>query len=187
MSVFRVNLYAERSERRAAARGRLLRAAAEAALVSVAGLVVTTIVISGLLLRERESALAADVARLNELLAPAPASDQEMGLAREIFAVRRARIEWSPKLAALAEAVDDGLVLDSFQGQSPQERIPAAFEIEGGGPDGDVDLDKVSAFVARLREDRRVTDGFAAVKLGNIRSGNDGFLVVGVPVAGPKK
>ncbi|HPF70950.1 MAG TPA: hypothetical protein PLQ13_09785 [Candidatus Krumholzibacteria bacterium] len=181
--MFRINIYAEKEERIRAARRRMVQLGVFAAAMGLNGLLVAFLVVSGRLLDDRARTIAREVERINlqaDKVAVAPA---QVALARELFSLRRDRIEWAPLLAAISETIPPELVVEELRGQVALRRARAGLEILGQVPDRGADVREVSQFVDALRSDVRVAEAFPDVNLGSMNSGTGGFQVTCGPAA----
>lgn len=179
--MFRINLYTEREEKRRLARRKAAQTAVVAGILGVNALLVAALGLGASLLQERRDALAGEITRLESVVARGERDGGDIEQARELYELRRTRVEWSPLLAAISDALPPALVLGEIQGQVGRDRMRAHLELTGLTRSGESDLGEVSAFVAALRGDPRVTDGFPQVTLGSIRSGSGDFQVYGDP------
>ena len=175
-AVFRINLNTERRERAVARRRHARLAAAAAASLGLQAVLLGIAVLSVDLLRNRRDALAADIPRL-EALAGAT-DDGDLAAWRALAKVRRERVDWTPRLAAVGELIDRDVVLTSVRADAPTRKSGAILEFSGIAAGGGADLSGVSRFVKSLRADERITDRFGAVTLGTIRSGSGTFRIV---------
>lgn len=179
--MFRVNLYTEREEKRRLARRRAGQTAVIAVILGVNAILVGALGLGASLLQERRDALAGEISRLESMVSRGDRDDATLEQARELHVIRLARLEWSPLLAGVAEALPPSLLLGEIQGQAAHNRVRAHLEFSGVTRNGAGDVGGVSDFVGGLRADPRVTDGFPEITLGSIRSGSGDFQVYGDP------
>lgn len=175
--MFRINLYTEREEKRRLARRKAAQTALIAGILGVNALLVAALGFGASLLQERRDALTGEISRLEAMVERGNRDNGALETARELYELRRTRVEWSPLLAGLSDALPQALVLGEIQGQVGRNRMRAHLEITGVTRNGESDLGEVSAFVNALRDDPRVTGGFPVVTLGSIRSGSGDFQV----------
>lgn len=176
--MYRINLYPEYRSDRRAARARTASTALLFTLLGVEALLVGALVVSGSLLGEQVDTLGSEVTRLQERLAEESRERPELTTALDLLEVRRARVDWSPKLLALYEHLDRSLALSELEGRAASKREPANMTINGEFRSSRATLDDVTDLVSRLSDDLRMQDGFDTVSLGNIRGDSDGEFEV---------
>lgn len=182
--MFKINLYKDfESHRRAENQGALRRRVAVAAVI-VAMVLTGTQVLSALLLKDQVSLLQGGLASL-ERVKPAGGVDTEtMALARQMLQVRGARIDWTPKLASIANVKDSSIALTRVEGRSSYKNSKARFVISGRSNSGVVKLDIVSEYVNQLRRDEGLKSDFPGVVLENIKSKTGEFEIRCEPEGG---
>ncbi|MBI5836767.1 MAG: hypothetical protein HZB25_05960 [Candidatus Eisenbacteria bacterium] len=166
--MYRVNLYPEFEGNRLAARRRAVRAAVYGVVLGIEVALIGALAVSAGLLGERAAALRAGLPRLESRIQAGAGSLPELQAARDLLQVRRERIDWSPKLAALSEQLDASLLLMRVTGHAPSRNSAARFEIEGIVRDGGRSLEQVSGLMARLRDEPRFSSDFPVVNLGTL-------------------
>ena len=176
-SVFRVNLYTERDERQRAGQRRAVHTAFTALFLCLNFLAVGTLFLSATLLAERRDSVAGDVPRLTAKLATESAPTRDLDLAREMFRIKTGRMDWSPKLAAIADLIEADLELHEIHAEAARKKTPASLEIRGTVAESQDNLEDVSRYVKALSQDERILDGFSQAKLGTIRSGEGEFQI----------
>ncbi|MBC8423608.1 hypothetical protein H8E07_05755 [bacterium] len=172
--MYKINLYPEYRDSRKAAK---TRAASTAILFSLLGLeivLVGALVLSDSLLRERSASLRSDLVQLEQRVAKETLDRPELSQALDLLEVRSDRIDWSPKFAALAEHIDESLVLMELDGRAFTNRERASLTISGQYRTDQGSLGTVSTYLDRLRGDGRLHGDFPQITLGNIRSDGKG-------------
>ena len=176
--MYRINLYPEYRERRQRQRSRTAAGGVLLALLGLEVLMVGALVVSDHLLNERAAALRSELPQLTARLQANTRERPELDVALELIALREKRVDWTPKLAAVAEQCAAGMKLVEIQGRTASKRERPRFEINGEALDADGALSVVSSYLERLRADPRMTDDFPRVDLGNIRGGGSGEFAV---------
>ena len=169
--MYRINLYREYFERRRSRRGRAARIAALAALVGAEVILVGSLAMSGFLLQERVSRLRLELRRWSAVTAGDTLRAQEVEIGRALRKLRRDRVDWSPKLSALSDLVPSSMVLVEVKGQTGGKGRPGQFTAMGETHDGTGQMETVSRFLERLRQDPRIGGDFPRVRLGTIGEG----------------
>lgn len=172
--MYRINLYPEYRDSRRAAR---TRAASTAILFSLLGLevlLVGALFLSESLLRERASSLRGELTQLEERLASETLDRPELRRALGLLEVRADRIDWSPKFAALAEHIDETLMLSQLEGRASKKGERPRLIVSGQYRNDRARLATVSDYLDRLRLDERLNGDFPMIALGNIRSDGKG-------------
>jgi Tfp pilus assembly protein PilN len=170
-AMYKINIYPEYAERVTNSKLRRVRSGTLMALVAVEVLVVSALLISGFLLAEQAQNANESVARLQEQIAAGPSQSDELAAARAMVSLRRNRLDWSPKLAALSSAIDPSLAMAKVSGEiSPKKthRLVLDGRVKKGKPS----METVSGLLEALRGDERVSGDFEFVTLGNIRGGD---------------
>ncbi len=176
--MYRINLYPEHADKRRRTQGRMLRMAVLTTVIAFEAVLIVALVITGVLLHERAGALQAEITHLSTDLQSQVQPRPDLEVARELLGLRRARIDWSPKLAALSQQIEPRLTLTSITGRAPDNVHPAAFEIAGRVRDERTGVEAVSRFIAALRADRRLNADFPEIQLGNLGGGSAGKFKV---------
>ena len=172
--MYRINLYPEYADSRKAARGRAASSAVLFGLLGLEVLLVGAIILSDSLLREQVGALRTELPRLEAELVQATRERPELDQAVDMLDLRSQRVDWSPKLAAIAENLDPSLMLVELDARGITETERTRLNISGQYRNKKANLTTVSAYIEKLRQDPRFLDGFATVDLGNIRSDGAG-------------
>jgi hypothetical protein len=169
--MYRINLYPEAGERRREAGRRVGRTFLVGMLIGLEVVLLLLVGLSGFLLREQAFSLRAEVQRLGERAARVSHPSPELETSRELLAQRAARIDWSPKLAALKQAIVPSLLLTEVTAQVGEKGRPTRFELSGTVRAGEGEMEPVSGFLESLRSDRSLADDFPVIKLGNLEGG----------------
>lgn len=178
--MYRINLYPEHQADRQRARKRVARVGLFSLLLAVEALLLVTLAVSSFLLRDQGRALQADVQRLEARLGAISADDATLGPARELVGIRRARIDWAPKLAAISETIDPSLRIVTIEGTLPDRNRPRQLKLTGLSRDASSQREGVARFIDALRADRRIGADFPVIRLGTIQGGESSrFQVVG--------
>lgn len=176
--MFRVNLYTEREEKRRRARRQAMTTAAISGVLGVNAVLVGSLILGASLLQERCHTLGDEVSRLRTIAEKTGTKAPGLELTRELFQLRRERVEWSPLLASIAENIPSSLMLEDIQGQTTHGRMQSHFDMNGVARGGTAAMADMSGFVNHLRDDPRVNLAFPNVALGSVRSETGEFQVV---------
>jgi len=180
--MYRISLYPEYHQKKRRAKLRLVRTTLLIGLLGLEFTLVGSLVMSAALLREQTSDYREGVARLAAFAQEAGQPDPLLETARQILNVRSSRIDWSPKLTALAAGISPSLQLDRVAGQCAAPKQSAQLEMTGGMRGGDVRLEDVSSFMEVLRSDSRITWDFPHIELGTLKGGSaSNFRLLCVP------
>ncbi len=178
--MYRINLYPEHLANRQRARQRVARVGLFSLLLAIEALLLVAMAVSSYLLRDQSRTLQTEVQRLEARVAGQPADDAALGPARELVGIRRARIDWAPKLAALSETIDPALRIVTIEGTLPDKNRPRQLKLTGLSRDESSQREGVARFIDALRADRRIVADFPVIRLGTIQSGESSrFEVVG--------
>lgn len=178
--MYRINLYPEHLANRQRARQRVARVGLFSLLLAIEALLLVTLAVSSYLLRDQGRALQAEVDRLAARLDASSTDDATLGPARELVGIRRARIDWAPKLAALSGTIDPSLRIVSVEGTLPDRNRPRQLKLTGLSRDESSQREGVARFIDALRADRRIGADFPIIRLGTIQGGESRrFQVVG--------
>ena len=178
--MYRVNLYPELEGRRQAERDRLRQTIALASLAGLQLLLIGSLLLSGMLLQDRATRLRAENARLASL-AHATAQSPEVLVARQLLAARQARVDWSPKLAALGRLVEAPLILSNVIGQADLRGRGARLDVQGRIRSVG-QTESVLQLVESLRKDPAMARDFPQVRIGSVSGEeSDRFKVVCEP------
>jgi len=124
----------------------------------VAGLAVGSLLLSERLRLARELA-----SRLEARSEPGGRAD--LGPAEELAAARRGRIDWAPKLAAVAERIEADLALARIECHSASRNTPARLVLTGRARPAGAEVEIAGRVMARLGEDPRITEDFPGVQI----------------------
>ena len=169
--MFKISLYPEYHLKKRAARQRTVRMALLLGLLGLEVALIGSLVLSASLLQEQTAAARHALPRLSEQLRTVDEMQPEVELAQQILKLRSARIDWSPKLAALGQQIDPSLRLVEVTGQAAAEKRPARLEMGGEVRERDANLEQVSKFIDELRADQRITADFTGIRLGTLKGG----------------
>lgn len=184
--MYRVNLYPEFEDRKQAEHKRLRETILLAALAGLQLLLIGSLFLSGMLLRDRAARLRADNARLASLAHAAP-QNPEVLVARQLLAARQARVNWSPKLASLGRLVEAPLILSNVTAQADLRGRGARLDVQGRIRSGG-QSESVLELVESLRKDAAIARDFPQVRIGSVSGEeSDRFKVVCEPAGkGPQ-
>lgn len=169
--MYRINLYPEAGERRRENHRRLGRTLLVGLVIGLEVVLLLLVGLSGLLLREQAFTLRAEVERLSARAARGSQPSPDLEVSRELLASRAARIDWSPKLAALKRAIAPSLLLTEVTAQVGEKGRPTRFELSGRIRAGEGEMEPVSGFLESLRKDPSLADDFPVIKLGTLEGG----------------
>lgn len=176
--MYRINLYPDYQQKKLMARQRTMVMGVLMILVGLEIMLVGVLMVSDHLLRERATQLRDEMpvleARLQSLTHPRP----ELELATELLSHRGNRLDWTPKLAAIADSCSPELVFSEVEGRSRSQHEPPHLRIKGEVRHHANSLAAVTEFVRRLRDDERVGSEFPDVALGDIRDSDTGEFEV---------
>lgn len=176
--MYRVNLYREFFEGRALRRRRLVSLSLLVVLGSLGVLLIAVGVANGILIAERRAALEKELTQSGSAPAGSEASP-DLSMAKQLLQLRRERIEWSPKIAALAARTSPVLRLVEVRGEIERKGVPAYLEIQGVVRADAGGTEPVIAFIEGLREDPAVHGDFPEVSLGTLEGEGSGrFRVI---------
>lgn len=176
--MFRINVYTERESRRRAARRGMVQLGIYATVLGINALMIVFLLVSNGLLQDRRDTLAREVRRITDQSTRRQVSDADVDLAREMFRIRRTRIEWAPILASVSESLPDELILEEMKGSAARRRVAAEYVLVGKTRARGAGVAQVSRFMDALRDDERVTSAFEDVSLGTVNSGTGEFEIV---------
>lgn len=177
--MYRLNFYPEFSARRRERRRHTLRFGVLAALVGVELALAGALVLSGLLLGDQARALRARVSRLTELAGGTSGAGEELEIVRELVARRQGRVDWAPKLAAVAASCDPALGLLEVKAEAGRSRRAARLEVSGSFRSAERDAGRVLEFVEDLSADPRISFDFPPARLESVDwSGAGRFRIV---------
>ncbi|MBD3237610.1 MAG: hypothetical protein GF330_12970 [Candidatus Eisenbacteria bacterium] len=177
--MYRINLYPEYEEKQQRARQRSLRLALLAALVVGELALAGVLAISGALLTDRAGALRERVARLEQFAERTPQQEADLGAVRELLRRRLQRVDWSPKLAALAEHAREPLRLTGLSGEVSRKHERQLLQIEGGYRGDAGAAEPILRLTGALERDSRLGSDFPSVRLETIDwSGPGRFQIV---------
>ena len=183
--MYRINLYPEYVIRRKQMRVRTARLALQSTLMGTVLLLIGSLTLSALLLHERTASFDRRISAQTRLLGEHNEQERILALANEIVDIRSARIDWSPKLAALGESIDRNLKLVDLQGNAPDRGKNPRFEVWGEALKDDVQVGVFSSFVEVLRKDQRIIGDFPGLSLGGIKDGkHTRFQIIATPEQG---
>jgi len=175
--MYRLNLYPEYEQGQRRARRRVLLTALAGGFLGLSAMLIAALTISSVLLQERVTALRAQHRELSARLQSAGQEPAQATPATALLALRSARIDWAPKIAAVSRLISDNLILTEILGESDWKHSSARFEMLGTIRENDPGVDAVSQFVGRLKEDRSVIADFQDVGVGYIK-GSGSFRIV---------
>lgn len=179
---YRINLYPEYFERRRAARTRLWFTSLLATLAGVGILLIAALFVSAYLLQERCASLEGEIQRLSEQVAHESRPGPELEVARQMLDLRRKRLDWSPKLAALSRRIGSSVKLQEVTGETARKGQPTRLELVGVTAGEGIRMEPVQTFIDGLRADPAMTEDFANIKLENVKGGGSGrFQIVCLP------
>jgi hypothetical protein len=153
-----------------------------AAVISLEGLLILILAVSGWILRERAQALHSENAQLETRLQAASPPGPGLQVAREMMLVRLQRIDWTPKLAAISEDIPPGLRLDQITGQFGIKGAPR-LELKGHVRAGAADMPSVSRIMEAFGRDRRISESFPETKLQTLEAGEGGRFLIACEAA----
>ncbi len=175
---YRINLYPEYADKRSAAKRRTGLTAALAAVAGIQAFVIGSLVLNAQFLDSKIDSVSAELPRLEEYIQTESVPREDLVTARELVELRRNRVDWAPKLAALSHAVTRNVKLVKLEGRRENADSPATLAINGEAKVDSKQLERVSAFLGRLREDDAFGPSFASITLGNVKADiNGGFDV----------
>lgn len=176
--MYRINLYPDYQRNRSLARARTLTMGILIIMLGIEILLVGVLLVSDNLLRERAALLRDEMptlgARLQNVTRPRP----ELALAQELLVIRSGRIDWSPKLAAIADNCEASLQFREVEGRARSQHEQPRLVIRGQTKRYANSLESVTQFLQRLRRDERLRTEFDAIALGNIRDAESGEFEV---------
>ena len=176
--MYRINVYPEyerkrRDRRSSHVHGTLLGLLFGACLLLIGGLM-----LSAHLLQVRAEALRASTLRLTTLVETTAAARPEIQTAQSLLRLRKGRIDWSPKLAAVADQIGPTIQLTRVDGQFQTKGTPAVLRLTGAVAERTTQLEHISQFMTALAEDRRIAQELPSVQLGNLKGSEDGRFVI---------
>ncbi|MBP6874824.1 MAG: hypothetical protein KBD56_01995 [Candidatus Eisenbacteria bacterium] len=174
--MYKINLYPEREERLRAARRRVAMTAGLTGLLAIETIFAGALLASGLLLGERVGALRASARESAQAVQNAGGSPG-MERALQLLRIRSARTLWSPKLSALSECTGPDLHLEEIHAQKGAGEQPDRFEVSGTLSSGSSEVESVSRFLDRLRDEPRIGGSFSRITLATIEA-DDRFHVI---------
>jgi len=175
--MYRLNLYPEYEQAQRRARRRVALTSLLSAFLGLSVLLIAALTISSILLRERVAALRAQRSELRARVAGGGQQPAAEAPATRILALRGARIDWTPKMAAVSNLLPDDLILSEILGESEWKGKSSRFEMLGMIRVKEPGVDAVSQFVERLKGDPSVSADFQNVGVGYIK-GSGSFRVV---------
>jgi hypothetical protein len=181
--MYRISLYREYFSKRKEAKRNSLWTALMVAVAGAEAVLIVSLAIGGLLLREQANGLAAEVDRLNRLVAAGSQPPPELAVAAQILAVRQSRCEWYPKLAALSCAIEPSLVLTELTGQDGDRGRQPRLDLAGLVRSGGSGLDPLSRFTKSLSNNPQVAEDFPQVALETVEGGDSGRFKVSCQAA----
>jgi hypothetical protein len=185
--VYRINLYREYFEKKRRARAQMLGTGLAAGVIGIEILLIGTLAVSAVLLGEQTRDLREEVARLNTRLQAQATPRPEIETARQILELRQSRVDWSPKLAGLADGIDRSLIVLDLTGQAGQGGRPSQLALTGTVRSSVGQMEAVARFMEALRSDRRIKSDLPEVKLGTLEGAETGKfeVICSAPVGGP--
>lgn len=176
--MYSINLYPEYAAHRLVARRRVGRAALLAVLLGLQGGLVGALIVSGLMFGEQAASLRAAAERQRAQASLAPATAAEWDLQQRLFSVRTARIDWSPKLAAVSNEILPALRLSGLEGSVAQKGKPARLLVAGVLRDPAAGAEILTNFSDKLRASNPIRSDFPEIALETVASGSANEFVV---------
>jgi hypothetical protein len=124
--------------------------------------------LSAHLLREQESGLAAEAARLSEVIGARKSPPVIDDPTRELIALRAARRDLTPKLIAIAERCQAGTVLSGIELKGGSKR-GGTLRLTGEIRPSREAMPVVTRLIDDLKGDRRIAADFPQVRLGGFQ------------------
>ena len=177
--MYKINLHREYFEKRRQARAQALGTGLAAGVVGIAILLIGTLAVSAVLLREQARSLREEKVRLTNQVQALATPRPEIETARQILELRQSRVDWSPKLTGISERIDRSLMILDLTGQAAQGGRPSELAMTGMVRYGAGQMEAVARFMEALRADPRIKSDFPEVKLGTLEGADTGkFQVV---------
>ena len=167
---YRINLYPEYNDKREAAKRRTWLTAAITAVAGLQILVIASLALNAHFLDTKAAQVSGDLPRLEEYIQRESEPRADLQTAQELLAIRRARVDWAPKLAAISRADVSGVDLVKLEGHHEQAAAPASLTIAGEARVDDRQLKRVGVFMTMLRDDEAFGPDFVSITLGNVKS-----------------
>jgi hypothetical protein len=156
----------------------MLRTGLLTVLVALEAVLVVALIITGTLLGERAAQLKAEVARLTREASGGAAPPAEMNAALALLEVRQGRIDWTPKLAAIADTIDPMLIVTTMSGRSAGRQGSARLEVTGLLRDTVLGMQAVPRFMDALRASAPIHETLPDVQLGTMEGGTEGRFTI---------
>jgi hypothetical protein len=171
-ALYRINLYPEFREKKQRAKRRLAFTAGLSVLVGLEVVLIVWLAVSAYLLDERADRMRDQIGRLSTSIEALDKPTPELDTADQILTIRRARIDWSPKLSALSCLMNRSLMLDELKGQRPEKGNPARLELTGSILGSrTAGTEAVSRLIEEIRQDPRIVGDLPRVTLERIEGG----------------
>ncbi len=181
--MYKIDLYPEFAAVKRAEHADQLRVVVSLCLVALPVLLLGTLLASFLHLGDERQRLRTSIPVLQENLVTDKRPALELDVVQQLVTIRRERIDWSPKLAALSARIDSSLQLVRIDGTIRVKRAPARFDLQGELPGTDLNLHIIYSFIDELRGDPRVVEDFPSIKLEAFKGGRTSeFDVICRPV-----
>lgn len=166
--MYRINLYPDHGQKKRLRRSRSVTMAALLALLGVEVLLVGVLVVSDRLLSERESSLRSELPAIRAKVEATDRPRPELDLALAMLSVRNGRLDWTPKLASIADQLADDLRFTEVEGRAGAKRERPRLVIHGEAKRRADSLAEVNVYMQRLREVHALKPDFPEISLGNI-------------------
>ena len=175
--MFRINFYKSYEIRRNSERRNRKRLRLGGVLVLATTIVFGTQVVSSFLVRDQVNALRRGLPVLEQRVGAAESVGDRIQVARQLVKVRARRLDWAPKLVAVSEALDVGLVLEKIDATSTLKGQGSHMTISGRSRAPGTTLGAISGYTDALRDESRIAVDFPVATLENIRSDGGGFEI----------
>ncbi len=166
--MYRINFNREYFARRKAAKMGLLWTASFSAILAVEAGLLGLLIVSSFLLGGRVRSLRDEVGRIAARVENASRPRPELGGVRQLDAVRRARVDWAPKLAGLSRDLGPSLILVGLKCQLSAGGRPPQMEIVGQIRGTASDMGAVGRVTVAVRADDAVNRDLPNVRLGTL-------------------
>ncbi len=175
---YRINLYPEFNAKRNADRRRTRLTAAIAAVAGLQIFVICSLLLNSQFLGTKIDSVSEELPRLEQYIQQESAPRIDLMAAQELLEIRRERIDWTPKLAALPQAMVQDISLVKLEGHHENVGAPPSMFIVGESKVDNHQLDRVGTFLATLRNNDDFGRSFTTITLGNVKADATGGFEV---------
>jgi hypothetical protein len=134
--------------------------------------------VSGTLLGERTRTLNAEIVRLAEDLRALSTPRPELEVARALADIRKARLDWSPKLSAIACRITPALRLIEMSGRPAGRGQIAVLDLTGVVRGTGAPMEPVAAFIDAIKADSTIVFELPHVRLGTLEGSESGLFKI---------